>query len=43
MRLYDPGLVSFWNVNTPEDLSLAQKMAIEIDRQRNNFEDQEDD
>ena len=43
MRRYDPHLVSFWNVNTPEDLSHAQKMAIEITRQRNNFEDQEDD
>jgi len=43
MRLYDPHLVSFWNVNTPEDLSLAQKMAIEIKSPRNNFEDQEDD
>lgn len=43
MRLYDPHLVSFWNVNTPEDLSHAQKMAVEIESQRNNFEDQEDD
>ena len=43
MRLYDPHLVSFWNVNTPEDLSHAQKMALEIESQRNNFEDQEDD
>ena len=43
MRRYDPHLVSFWNVNTPEDLSHAQKMAIEIKSQRNNFEDQEDD
>ena len=43
MRLYDPHLVSFWNVNTPEDLSLAQKMADEIESQRNNFECQEDD
>ncbi len=43
MRLYDPHLVSFWNVNTPEDLSNAQKMALEIESQRNNFEDQEDD
>ncbi len=43
MRLYDPYLVSFWNVNTPEDLSHAQKMAIEIKGQRNNFEDQEND
>jgi molybdopterin-guanine dinucleotide biosynthesis protein A len=43
MRLYDPHLVSFWNVNTPEDLSQAQKMAMEIKSQRNNIEDQEDD
>jgi len=43
MRLYDPHLVSFWNVNTFEDLSHAQKMALEIESQRNNFEDQEDD
>ena len=43
MRRYDPHLVSFWNVNTPEDLSHAQKMAVEIESQRNNFEDQEDD
>jgi molybdopterin-guanine dinucleotide biosynthesis protein A len=38
MRLYDPHLVSFWNVNTPEDLSHAQKMALEIESQRNNFD-----
>ncbi|GAH05860.1 unnamed protein product, partial [marine sediment metagenome] len=43
MRLYDPHLVSFWNVNTPEDLLHAQKMAVEIKSQRNNFEDREDD
>jgi molybdopterin-guanine dinucleotide biosynthesis protein A len=43
MRLYDPQLVSFWNVNTPEDLLHAQKMVIEINSPRNNFEDQEDD
>jgi molybdopterin-guanine dinucleotide biosynthesis protein A len=43
MRLYDPDLVSFWNVNTPEDILRAQKMAIEIKSQRNNFEYQEDD
>ena len=43
MRLYDPDLVSFWNVNTPEDILHAQKMAIEIKSQRNNFEYQEDD
>ena len=43
MKRYDPHLVSFWNINTPEDLSHAQKMAIEIESQRNNFEDQEDD
>ena len=43
MRLYDPHLVSFWNVNTPEDLLQAQEMAIEIKSHRNNFEDQEDD
>ncbi len=42
MRLYDPHLVSFWNVNTSEYLLHAQKMAIEIKSQRNNFEDQED-
>ena len=43
MKLYDPDLVSFWNVNTPEDILRAQKMAIEIKSQRNNFEYQEDD
>jgi molybdopterin-guanine dinucleotide biosynthesis protein A len=43
MRLYDPHLVSFWNVNTSEDLLHAQKMAIKIKSPRNNFEDREDD
>jgi molybdopterin-guanine dinucleotide biosynthesis protein A len=43
MRLYDPHLVSFWNVNTPEDLLHAQKMAVKIKSPRNNFDDREDD
>ena len=30
IRLYDPDLLSFWNVNTPEELRQAEKMAIEL-------------
>ena len=34
LRTADPDLISFFNINTPEDLEKAQKMAAESERQR---------
>ena len=30
IQLYDPHLLSFWNINTPEELRLAQQRAIDL-------------
>lgn len=30
IRVYDPNLLSFWNINTPEEFRLAEQKAIEL-------------
>ena len=39
LRRYDPDLISFYNINTPEDLAKAQDMLMKLDSNRCSNED----